>query len=125
MNSTEYYRNVAVLTSQRAIPFGKCGCVIVDNQSDSIASTGYNTHLCHAEESAISSCHFTRNGTYTMFVSLSPCMDCAKRIINSTQIKNVYYGDLHPDLKYECKEALEVLKNSGIKVQHWRRWCEL
>ena len=131
MDIQEYYRHVTLLTAQLAPTFGKCGCVIVDDESKSIASTGYNfvkpgipvmddgSHICHAEESAINSCHFTRNGKYTLYVSLSPCMGCAKRIIDEPHIVKVCYGDVHPDPKYNCFDALIYMEKNGVKVQQF------
>jgi dCMP deaminase len=45
-----------------------------------------------------------------MFVSLSPCMDCAIKI-KSAGIKSVYYGE-----DYRCLEGIKYLRDNGITV---------
>jgi len=130
MDDKEYFRHVTLLTAQLAPSFGKCGCIIVDDMTNTIASTGYNfqvvpepkedgSHICHAEDSAISSCNFRKNYFYTMYVSLSPCMNCAEKILKEPRIRKVYYGVVHPDPKYGCVDALIHLKQNGVEVECW------
>lgn len=71
----------------------------------------YNEY--HAEENCISFC--TRNGIKTegatLFVTLSPCIHCAK-LVSNVGIKSVYYIESYDkDLS-----GLHFLKDRGIEV---------
>jgi len=106
----------------------KVGCLIVKNKS--IISDGYNgtptgfPNICetelnetypavlHAEANAITK---LAKGTQssdggTLYVTLSPCFDCSKLIIQSG-IKRVVFKDL-----YRRTEAIDLLKKSGIEI---------
>lgn len=106
----------------------KVGCLIVKDRS--IISDGYNgtptgfPNLCetelnetypavlHAEANAITK---LARGTQssdggTLYVTLSPCFDCSKLIIQSG-IKRVVFKDL-----YRKTEAIDLLKKSGIEI---------
>ena len=65
----------------------------------------------HAEQNAIS--FAARNGISTedtsIYVSISPCVTCAKLII-SAGIKFVYYNELYD----RCTDGLDLLKKSKI-----------
>ena len=105
----------------------KVGCVIA--KDGRILSTGYNGTLpgmnnccefegstsdevMHAEQNALMFC--AKNGVATegcsIYVTLSPCMHCAKMIIMAG-ITSVYYKE-----KYRNTEPLVLLNNLGIRV---------
>lgn len=67
----------------------------------------------HAEENLLSFC--LRDGISTensiLFVSLSPCINCAKLIANSN-IKKVYYFELYD----RDQEGIKFLEKRGVKV---------
>jgi len=72
----------------------------------------------HAEQNAI--IYAVKNGTLiegsTLYVTLSPCISCA-RIIYSTGIKKVMY--LHSYAEYKgipTEEGVEFLKKFGVEV---------
>ena len=46
-----------------------------------------------------------------MYVTLSPCPDCARAIVNSN-IESVFYDD-----EYRNVEGLEILRSAGLNVQ--------
>ncbi|OGY44610.1 MAG: hypothetical protein A3J62_00850 [Candidatus Buchananbacteria bacterium RIFCSPHIGHO2_02_FULL_38_8] len=51
-----------------------------------------------------------------LFVTLSPCFECAKHIINSGIKEVVYlrlYSDIFPDKKKEEEMAIELLRQAG------------
>ncbi len=54
-----------------------------------------------------------------MFVSASPCVMCAKMIIN-TNVARVYYREAYRD-----PAGLNVLRQGGVEVIHYNRWREL
>lgn len=105
----------------------KVGAVIVKDKS--IVSFGYNgmphgfdnkcetgdttnPEVLHAESNAIAK---IAKSTYssdnsTIYVTMSPCFECAKLIIQAG-IKELYYHE-----EYRITDGLELLKTAGIKV---------
>ena len=71
-----------------------------------------NPLVLHAESNAILKCAKTGRGTdgAEMYVTMSPCPDCAKLIIQAG-IKHVYYRD-----QYRLTEGLDVLRRAHIQV---------
>lgn len=124
----------------------KVGAVI--SKDTRIVSLGYNgppagTHNCdeewpetgcardrkggctlalHAEANAIlyaAKNQQTLEGA-TLYVTLSPCLPCA-RIIYTTGIKKVLYLDSYAEYKQiEIEEGVEFLKRFGVEVIHYR-----
>ena len=111
----------------------KVGCVIVSDKGQ-IISQGYNgtpsgrdnsceyvgedgelhtkAEVLHAESNAITKCAkwgSTTDGA-TLYVTLSPCMECSKLIIQSG-IRRVVYKNL-----YRNGDGLDLLSDLGIKV---------
>lgn len=104
------------------------GALIVKNQM--IISDGYNgtpsgfenicednndmtkPYVLHAEANAITKIARSSNSSEgaTMYVTASPCIECAKLIIQAG-IKRVIYGE-----KYRLEDGLELLKKAGIEV---------
>lgn len=73
-----------------------------------------NPLVLHAEANAILKCSktpgsSTENGT--LYVTLSPCRECCKLIIQSG-IKRVVYRD-----EYRITDGIDVLRRAGIKVE--------
>jgi dCMP deaminase len=107
----------------------KVGCIIVKN--DSIIAIGYNgtptgdDNCCedengvtkptviHAEINTLMKVAKSSESTIggTMFITLSPCIECAKVILQSG-IKDIYYRD-----EYRDTSGLQLLKKFGINVQ--------
>jgi dCMP deaminase len=105
----------------------KVGAVIVkDNR---IISYGYNgtpygfdnecehdnvtkQEVLHAESNAIAKCAMSNESTKdsTMYLTMSPCFECSKLIIQSG-IKAVYYKK-----QYRNTEGINLLKKAKIKV---------
>jgi dCMP deaminase len=54
-----------------------------------------------------------------MFVTASPCVMCAKSIINCN-VARVYYRDAYRD-----PAGLDVLRQGGVEVEHYDRWRDL
>jgi dCMP deaminase len=110
----------------------KVGCVIVKDKN--IISYGFNgmptgfpneceekdingnlitkKEVLHSELNAISKAaeQGTSTKDATLYVTLSPCIDCARLLIQSG-IKKVFYKELYRD-----SSGIEFLKKSGIKV---------
>jgi len=110
----------------------KVGALLVNNQM--IISDGYNgtpsgfenccedennnskAYVLHAEANAITKIARSNNSSNgaTLYVTASPCMECAKLIIQSG-IKRVVYGE-----NYRIMDGLDLLKRADIEVE----FCE-
>ena len=136
----EYFMGVALLSSLRSKdPSTKVGACIVNNKKR-IVGIGYNgmpygcdddefpwdregefldtkyPYVVHAEPNAILN-STTKLDNSTIYVTLFPCNECAKLIIQSGIKEIVYMGD-----KYEGSEAdiasKKMLKSAGVT---WRK----
>lgn len=138
----EYFMGIAVLSSLRSKdPNTKVGACIVDKDRK-VVSIGYNgmptgvdesqiswnkgegldskyLYVCHAEFNAILN---TRNGSAlngcTIYVTLFPCNECAKAIIQ-TGIKELVYNENKYENTVETQASLKMLKLAGIKIRKY------
>lgn len=134
-----YYLDIAKSVAARATCDRKhVGAIIVDRH-DRIISTGYNgsakgTPHCddvghelvnidgrdscvrtlHAESNAIDRASGVDMAGASLYVTVTPCYDCAKRIINAG-ISHVYYGEHYNSRKTEM--TLSLLKTGGVLVK--------
>jgi dCMP deaminase len=69
-------------------------------------------YVMHAEANAITKIARSNNSSEgaTMYVTASPCIECAKLIIQAG-IKRVIYSE-----KYRLVDGLELLQQAGIEV---------
>lgn len=69
-------------------------------------------YVLHAEANAITKLARSSNNSdgATLYVTASPCIECAKLIIQSG-IKRVVYGE-----KYRLTEGLDLLKQAGVEI---------
>jgi len=124
------YMNIAkeISTLSHAIR-KKVGCVIVKDKQ--IISTGYNgtptgmsdvcedlngntvPYVLHAESNALTKLAKSTNSSDNsiLYVTLSPCLECAKLIIQSG-INTVKYCEEYRDIT-----GLEFLKSNNINVE--------
>ncbi|MBO7290244.1 MAG: dCMP deaminase family protein [Bacteroidaceae bacterium] len=106
----------------------KVGALIVKDKM--IISDGYNgtpsgfenicenedgftkPYVLHAEANAITKIARSNNNSAgaTMYVTASPCIECAKLIIQAG-IKRVVYGE-----KYRLTDGIDLLERAGVKV---------
>lgn len=127
MNMAE---NIALLS--RAVR-KKVGCILID-ENDNIISYGFNgtpkgsdnncedidengnlvtkSTVLHAESNAITKVAKSNSSSTnsTMYVTLMPCLDCAKLIIQSG-VKKVYYKE-----EYRDDSGIVFLKKLGVNV---------
>jgi dCMP deaminase len=80
--------------------------------------SGERQELCrglHAEQNAIiqASHYGTSLAGSTIYVTLAPCVTCAKMIINAG-IKKVIYCD-----KYTDQMSMDILAQAGVEVVQW------
>ena len=138
----EYFMGIAMLSALRSKdPNTKVGACIVDDDNK-VVSIGYNgmpcglpedelswqrgegldskyLYVCHAEFNAILN---TRNGSSlkgcTLYVTLFPCNECAKAIIQSGIKKVVYYENKYPDSD-SVKAAEMLFKIAKVEVEEY------
>lgn len=105
----------------------KVGTVITDSTMREIRSYGYNGNWAggpndcdsdrigecgciHSECNALINAKKRDSGDI-LFVTLSPCINCSKMIINAG-IKKVYYHEI-----YRLKDGINLLRKAGVKVK--------
>jgi len=108
----------------------KVGAVIVTEDNTQVLAIGYNgdekgganervsqekdcSGFLHAEVNALLKCDFNFPKDKKIYVTLSPCIMCAKAIINS-DIKSVIYIN-----KYN-EEGISLLEKHKIKVTQYK-----
>ena len=71
-------------------------------------------YVLHAEANAITKLARSSNNSdgATLYVTASPCIECAKLIIQSG-IRRVVYAE-----KYRLTDGIDLLKNAGVKVEY-------
>lgn len=71
-------------------------------------------YVLHAEANAITKIARSGNNSdgATLYVTASPCIECAKLIIQAG-IRRVIYGE-----KYRLADGIELLKRAGIEVEY-------
>ena len=131
-----YLQMARTLSSLSVAVRRKVGCLIVKDTQ--IISEGYNgtprgfdnnceyvdhvdhmytkPEVLHAESNAITKLARSTNSSdgATLYVTCSPCFDCAKLIIQSG-ITRVVYKDLYANK--DCTEALVLLKKANLTVE--------
>jgi dCMP deaminase len=126
-----FYLNIATSVAEASYcNRNKVGAIIV--KDDNIIAYGYNgtirgfDNVCeegnvtlptvlHAESNAITKCaksNYSSNGAI-LYTTLSPCLECAKLIIQSG-ITDVYYI-----CSYRNDDGINLLKKAGINV--WQK----
>lgn len=139
MNNTEnklldldkrYLRMAAIWAENSYCTRRKVGALIVKDKM--IISDGYNgtpagfenvceledgttkPYVLHAEANAITKIARSGNSSEgaTIYVTTSPCIECAKLIIQSG-IKRVVFSE-----KYRAEDGIELLKRAKVEVVH-------
>ncbi len=135
----EYFMNVAILASMRSKDTStKVGAVVVkDNR---VISMGYNgmphglelswnknsgldnkyLYVCHAELNAILNVrgHSSVEGS-TIYVTLLPCNECTKMLIQAGISRVVYLEDKYPDhLSFQASKIM--LEKANIKLEQYK-----
>lgn len=110
-----------IITCESHFNDGTCNCGCKDNEktvyrckSCEFCTLTTKKSVLHAESNAIAKCAkwstaSTMNAT--IYITLSPCIDCSKLIIQSGIKRVVYYDE------YRNTEGIELLKAVGIKVE--------
>ena len=134
---------IALLSSKRSKdPNTKVGACIVDDDHK-VVSIGYNGmpkgldesqlswnkndgldskywYVCHAEFNAILN---TRNGSSlkgcTLYVTLFPCNECAKAIVQTGIKKIVYLDDKYHDTLF-TQASRKMLQLAGVELEEYK-----
>ncbi len=129
LTKPDMFMQMAYVVRQRATCKRlQVGCVITDDGGQSVVAMGYNGNAAglpntcdsdepgkcgciHAEVNALIKSPY-HNGDLTLYTTCSPCVACAKLILNS-RVTAVYYAE-----EYRDRTGLDVLDNSrSIQVQ--------
>jgi len=125
----ETWMNVAREISKRSYDKRlKVGAIIVTEDNTQMLAVGFNGNyrggpnqadsqepgqsgLIHAEVNALIKCDFHHPRRKHMYVTTSPCVACAKLIINA-DIADVVYDRIYRD-----PSGVELLRTAGVKVR--------
>lgn len=138
----EFFMTVAQLAAKRSKdPVTKVGACIVNIQNKIIA-TGYNgmpngvddkavswdkqgdylntkyAYVVHAELNAILNAVLTDQTNCRLYVSLFPCNECAKAIIQAGIRRVIYLSDKHKD-KDSTKAAKLMFQMAGVETEQY------
>ena len=139
----EYFMTLALLTAKRSKdPSTQVGACIVDDENK-VVSIGYNgmprhcddtkltwekgedlnnkyLYVCHAEFNAILN---TRDGSHLngcrIYVTLFPCNECAKAIIQ-TGIKEVIYLSNKYEDQLSTRASKKLFEVAGVEVEQYK-----
>ena len=112
-------------------PNFKVGCCIVTEDNCQVLSIGYNgdhkggsnlrdslepgkSGFIHAEINALIKLDYNNPKSKTLYITLSPCCQCAKAIINGG-IERVVYRD-----EYRDTSGIDLLQTHGIVVERYK-----
>ena len=126
----EIWANFAKQIARRSVdPKYKVGAVVVNDENTQVLSIAYNgdqkggsnkreslsmgnSGFIHAEENALIKLDYNNPKYKKMYVTLSPCKMCAKKIVNAG-IDEVLYLE-----RYEQSNGIDILIDAGIVVRH-------
>ena len=127
-----YMRMAEELAKRSTCARLQVGSVITTSDLTQVLGIGYNGNAlglpnrCDSTEPGACGClHSEQNCLIkagaqlpgkVMFVSASPCVMCAKMIIN-TNVGRVYFREAYRD-----PAGLDVLRQGGVEVIHYDRW---
>lgn len=139
----EYFMTIALLSAKRSKdPSTQVGACIVDNENK-VVSIGYNgmprhcddtkltwekgedlnnkyLYVCHAEFNAILN---TRDGSHLngckIYVTLFPCNECAKAIIQTGIKKVIYLSDKYQD-QLSTRASKKLFEVAGVEVEQYK-----
>lgn len=125
----EIWMNVAFEIQRRSVDTKcKVGCIIVTADNTQVLAVGYNgdekgggneresqeageSGFIHAEDNALIKCDYNNPKRKKMYVTISPCRMCAKKIINADIDVVIYAEEYRHD-----PSGIELLRNAGIQI---------
>lgn len=140
----EYFMGIAILSAQRSKDNStQVGACIV-NDENKIVSVGYNgmptgccdddmpwersgataldtkyPFVCHAELNAILNSSIGKLSGCTLYVTLFPCNECAKAIIQCGIKKVIYYEDKYSDTD-GVKASRILFEKCGVSFEKYK-----
>ena len=127
-----YMRMAEELAKRSTCARLQVGTVITDGALEHVAALGYNRNArgfpnqCDSETPGACGCiHSEQNAVVkadghlrnkVAFVTASPCVMCAKLLIQAN-VTHVFYRT-----PYRKRDGLEVLEAGGVKTIHYVRW---
>jgi dCMP deaminase len=127
-----YMRMAEELAKRSTCARLQVGTVITDGALEHVVALGYNGNArgfpnrCDSETPGACGCiHSEQNAVVkadghlrdkVAFVTASPCVMCAKLLIQSN-VKHVFYRN-----PYRKADGLEVLQAGGVQTVHYVRW---
>ena len=105
----ERYLRIALIWAEKSYcQRRKVGALVVKDENQVT-----RPYVLHAEANAITKLARSHNNSdeATLYVTASPCIECAKLIIQSG-IKRVVYGE-----KYRLDDGIQLLERAGIEVE--------
>ena len=139
----EYFMTIALLSAKRSKdPSTQVGACIVDDENK-VVSIGYNgmprhcddtkltwekgedlnnkyLYVCHAEFNAILN---TRDGSHLngckIYVTLFPCNECAKAIIQTGIKKVIYLSDKYQD-QLSTRASKKLFEVAGVEIEQYK-----
>lgn len=132
MTWPEAWMTVAHVMAMRSYdPRLRVGAIVVSCDNTQLIALGYNGNyrggpheheskepgksgFIHAEANALVKCDYNFPKKKHMYVTHSPCRDCAKLIINAEIAAIVY------DIAYRDDSGVRLLESTGIKVMQLR-----
>ncbi len=143
INWDEYFMGIAILSAQRSKdPSTQVGACIVSNENK-ILSVGYNgmprncdddiypwdregdelntkyMFVCHAELNAILNYSGSDLKGSKVYVTLFPCNECAKALIQSGISEVIFYSDKYSD-SFSTLAAKRMFESAGIKMTAYK-----
>ena len=138
----EYFMGIAILSSERSKdPSTRVGACIVNNENK-ILSMGYNgapiglsdddmpweregenlktkyPYVCHSELNAILNCPTSVRGA-RVYVTLFPCNECAKAIIQAGIKEVIYLSDKYKDTDSNIASRM-MFDKCGVKYRKYK-----
>lgn len=138
----EYFMGVAMLSAERSKdPSTQVGACIV-NPENRIMTVGYNgmpfgcsddefpwereggtldtkyAFVCHAEMNAILNCGTADLKGSRIYVTLFPCQECTKAVIQKGISEVIYACDKYHDTE-GCAAARKMLDSAGVKYKQY------
>ena len=125
----EVWMETAKTLSRRSLdPRFQVGAIIVTSDNTQVLAVGYNgdqkggsnqvesfepgcSGFIHAEINALIKCDYNNPKSKVMYLTLSPCKQCAKAIVNGGIDEVVY------DKEYRDPAGIVLLTASGVKVR--------
>jgi dCMP deaminase len=139
----QYFMGIALLSAKRSKdPNTQVGACIV-NPENKIVGIGYNgfpkgcsddefpwerrgayhetkyAYMCHAELNAILNSPHNELKNCSVYVTLFPCNECAKAVIQSGVTEVIYLSDKYKETDI-IKASKKMLNAAGVKLRHYQ-----